>query len=120
MTADGVLKLCGFGEPAWLMDRSHAETPANDLAALGKLAATWIIPPASSKKARGKPLPAAVQEMLDRLNGTEAVPPFTSASEVLETLDRVGAEIPANAATWDRFVRAVSEQATDAALRLSA
>jgi hypothetical protein len=120
MTADGVLKLCGFGEPPWLADRTGVESPPSDVAALGKLATTWITPPTTVKKARGKPLAAGLQDVLDRLSGTTTASTFTSAAEVLEALDHVEAELPANAAAWDRFVREVTEQATDAALRLSA
>jgi len=39
---------------------------------------------------------------------------------VLADLERAGAEVPANAAAWDRFVQQVREQATEMARRLSA
>ena len=45
---------------------------------------------------------------------------YDSAAGLLDDLDRAGAEAPANAAAWERFVREVREQAVDAAWRRSA
>jgi hypothetical protein len=120
LTADGALKLCGFGEPAWLVDRTASDSVENDLSALSELVVGWITPSAGGKKSRLKPLPGALQNVLDRLATSESTTRFNSAAEVLEALDRAGAEVPANAAAWDRFVRQVREQSVDAAVRMSA
>jgi len=120
LTAAGVLKLCGFGEPAWLIDTSGKESMEGDIAALGEIVAAWAAPTATGKKARSKPLPNSLQEVLDRLTALDPAVRFASAADVLETLARAGAEVPANAAAWDRFVHQVAEQSVDAAVRLSA
>jgi chromosome segregation ATPase len=119
VTADGVVKLCGFGEPSWLADRATTDTPEGDVAALGRLTAEWLGVP-GGKKSRTKPLPAPVQHVLDRLTAADPAQRFASAADVLQALDDAAAEVPANAAAWDRFVRQVSDQASDAAVRLPA
>jgi hypothetical protein len=119
LTPEGVLKLVGFGEPSWLADSASTDTPQSDVAMLGRLVAAWTETP-SGRKPRTKPLPAGLQEMLNRLTATDPSPQFAGPADVLEALDRVSAEVPANAAAWERFVRQASEQATDAAVRLSA
>jgi chromosome segregation ATPase len=124
LTSDGLLKLSGFGEPAWLADAPSGQTanpdaPA-DVAALGRLAAGWATPDAQAKKPRAKPFPSALQTLLDRLSATDPALSYASAAAVLEELDRAGTEVPANAAAWERFVRQVRDQSVDAALRFSA
>ena len=62
VTGEGVLKLCGFGEPAWLLD-SHALTGdkhdvASDLAALGQIAMAWAGPVPQRDSAGSRPWPA--------------------------------------------------------------
>src|SRR5439155_25497206 len=72
LTPDGVLKLCGLGEPRWLAgaDALEEESPAGDLAALGRIAAGWAaLPPAG--KGKSKPLPAELQEVLGRLQADD-------------------------------------------------
>jgi chromosome segregation ATPase len=120
LTADGVVKLCGFGEPAWLTDATTTDTAEGDLAALGRLAAEWLASADAGKKSRTKRLPESLRELLDRLTATDPALRYVSAADVLQALDHAGAEIPANAAAWDRFVHQVSEQSTDTAVRLSA
>jgi chromosome segregation ATPase len=113
---EGTLKLCGVGEPRWLAIPPPQEdgepSVAADLTALGHIASGW----ATTGKA--KPLPEALQTVLRRLTGG-AQRAFGSARDLLDDLDRAGADIPANAAAWERFVRMVREE-TDAPLRQSA
>lgn len=124
LTAEGVLKLCGFGEPAWLAEPTSVPrtepNAAADVAALGRLAAAWAAPSIGAKKARAKPFPGALQSVLDRLSASDATQVYPSAAAVLEDLDRAGREVPANATAWERFIRQVREQAVDTALRFSA
>jgi hypothetical protein len=121
-TGDGVLKLCGLGEPRWLAAAADAGpdegSPEGDLLALGRVAAGWAAA-GPRKGAKAKPLPPALQDVLDRLNidGPEA---YADAAAVLEHLDQVGADVAANAAAWERFVREVRQQSADAARRRSA
>jgi chromosome segregation ATPase len=124
LTSDGVLKLYGFGEPAWLAEPTGAPSAepdaAADVAALGRLASAWALPSEGAKKTRAKPYPGALQRVLDRLSASDLAQGYASAAAVLEELDRAGSEVPANAAAWERFIRQVRDQAVDAALRFSA
>ena len=121
-TPEGVIKLCGLGEPCWLaVAPADAETDAAaDLRALGRIAAGWSASAtAAPRKGKNKAMPEALEGVLARLTG-QAGPPYAGAAELLEDLDRVSAEAPANATAWERFVREVREQAASAAWRRSA
>jgi hypothetical protein len=129
LTAEGILKVCGLGEPAWLAgaEAPEAQDAPGDLAALGRLAAGWLQPPidaapgaARRKAARTKPLPEALQRVLHRLQADSAEERYPSAAVVLEELDHAGADVPPNAAAWERLLRYVRDQAGSVGLRLSA
>jgi serine/threonine protein kinase len=118
-TPEGTLKLCGVGEPRWLAvppPQEDGEPSATaDLSALGHIASGW----GTTSSGKAKPLPEALQASLRRLTGP-IEEGYGSARELLDDLDRAGADVPANAAAWDRFVRVMREEATDAPLRQSA
>ncbi len=122
-TPEGIVKLCGLGEPRWLAAAPPADAEpdaAADLRALGRVAAGWAVSAsAAPRKGKNKAMPEALDGVLARLTG-QAEPPYASAAELLEDLDRVSGEAPANATAWERFVREVREQAADAAWRRSA
>ncbi len=138
LTADGTLKLAGFGEPAWLVGTTE---PANgveaDLQALGQIAVEWSMLAPRVKRSKPKPLPETLQNVirglgasafggLDRKDQTIMLPPFdenrlASATDLLTELDAVGADLPSNAEAWDRLIKHVGENATEgAALRRTA
>ncbi len=139
LTADGTLKLVGFGEPAWLVGVSE---PANgikaDLQALGQLAAEWSMLVPRVKRSKAKPLPEGLQNVirglgaaafngLDRNDNPILLSPFEdeiqlpSATDLLQELDAVGADLPANSEAWDRLIKHVGENAMEgAALRKTA
>ena len=117
-TAEGVLKLCGLGEPDWLAPE-RAEPPCDDLEALGRIAAGWAAL-AGPRKGKAQALPEPLQAVLRRLRAERPEERYAGAAALLEDLDRVSAAAPANAAAWERFVRAVREHAAPAALRQSA
>jgi hypothetical protein len=130
LTADGVLKVCGTGEPAWLDHASDDSglprgatladpTSADDLLALGHCARGWATPAGDGKGARAKPLPESLQALLKRLCGEEGEP-FATAQALLNELDEAGSSVPANAAAWERLVKHVREEAADNPLRRSA
>jgi hypothetical protein len=123
LTAEGVLKLCGFGEPEWLVERGEPTAEPDslaDVAALGSLAADWVAPAAQAKRSRAKSFSPALQTILDRLTASDPAQRYPSAAAVLDDLDRAGNNVPANATAWDRFIRQVREQVLDEAHRLSA
>ena len=95
-------------------------TVAADLAALGTLAAAWAAAPAGTKKAGRSKLPKDLQAVLTRLTAEDESQRYASAADVLADLARDGSDLPGNAASWDRFLQHVREQAVDTALRRSA
>jgi hypothetical protein len=117
-TAEGVLKLCGVGEPRWLAVPPPQEdgepSVEADLRTLGHVAAGWAEEASAGGKV--KPLPAALRAVMQRC----ADGGYAAAQELLEDLDRAGAEVPPNAAAWERFVRAVREDSAESELRQSA
>jgi chromosome segregation ATPase len=116
LTADGLVKVRGFGEPSWLHDKPHEEdapsvapSPLDDLAALGVIASSWITPAVRGKAAKSRSPLKPLLELVDALNAD--APRFASAAELLDALERVGADLPPNAEAWDRLRRLVIEQA---------
>ena len=105
------------------MGRPAAEPPADeataDLLALGRIAEGWMAAATARRKGgKTKPLPEPLQEVLDRL-ATEGG--YPDAAALLEDLDEVGADVPANPEAWDRFLHHVRDQvADDPRLRVSA
>ncbi len=76
-TPEGVIKLCGLGEPCWLaVAPADAETDAAaDLRALGRIAAGWSASAtAAPRKGKNKAMPEALEGVLARLTG-QAEPP---------------------------------------------
>jgi hypothetical protein len=120
-TTAGALKLCGLGEPAWLAASPPADAEpsvAGDLRALGRVAAGWAALAGPRKDGKPRPLPRPLQAVLGRLQAEADRYPDCAA--LLEDLDRAGADVPANATAWERFVRQVRGQSADTDLRQSA
>jgi hypothetical protein len=122
-TADGTVKVTGLGEPPWLI--GHEAWPegedgvAADLAALGRTAEMWAAQTAKKKPA--KPLPGELHGVLQRLQPEAGAERIASAAELLEELDKAGADLPSSAEAWERLLRHVGENATEGeALRKSA
>src|SRR5262249_44721367 len=111
LTGEGIVKLCGFGEPAWLATPATAEPaedPAADLLALGRIASGWCAAgPVKAGKRKG--LPGALQGVLDRLTGETR---YASATELLEDLDRARGGVPTNPEAWERLLRQVRDEAS--------
>jgi chromosome segregation ATPase len=119
LTGDGTLKVCGFGEPPWLVTTAFVDQAATDLAALGRIANDWC-EVARKKAARGKPLPDRLQASLDRLSA-EGDERINTAAALLEELEKAAPVVPANPEAWDRLLRHVKENAGPlATLRQSA
>jgi hypothetical protein len=124
LDGEGILKLCGFGEPPWLADVTgtvvEGDEASADLIMLGQIAAGWANPSVERKGAKLKPLAEALQAVMERLTTTNPEARYPNAAALLEDLDRVGADVPANAAAWERLVRHVREQTADNTTRQSA
>jgi DNA repair exonuclease SbcCD ATPase subunit len=121
LNGEGVLKICGLGEPPWLTNQQEEDAdPRSDLRALGAIVSGWCTPSGVRRGARAKPLPEPLVSVLYRLNadGENAYP---STTELLGDLEKAAGSIPPNAEAWERLLRYVREHATpDAALRRSA
>jgi len=120
LTDEGILKICGLGEPSWLADPPYEDPAgvAGDLAALGAIAAGWSTV-GVRKGAKTKPLSPSLRAVIDRLQSTTE--PYPSAAVLLEELDKISGDIPANAEAWDRLLKFIHEHAMpELALRQSA
>jgi trichohyalin len=119
LTPQGVLKLCGAGEPSWLHDvETDLGTAEDDLRALGRLVAGWCSPSGVRKGSKARPLPERMVAIVDKL---QAEAGYESARALLDDLDRAGSEIPPNPEAWDRLLRYVRDHAMpEATLRQSA
>ncbi len=117
LTGDGLVKVCGAGEPGWLAvpPRGEDGDAANDLLALGTMAAAW-----ADLGGRAKPLPGSLRLVLDRLTAQAPELRYPDAAALLEELERAGEHVPPNAAAWERLLRHVRDEAVATALRLSA
>jgi serine/threonine protein kinase len=120
LTGEGVVKICGLGEPGWLQVPPRAdstEDPLTDLKTLGQIALIWC---SGSGRGKAKLLPEPLAGVLKRLE-PEAAAPYASAAELLDALEQTSAAVPPNAEAWDRLVRHARDHATPhAALRQSA
>jgi chromosome segregation ATPase len=123
VTPEGVLKLCGLGEPRWLaMPAPQGDGEPSvlaDLMTLGHLARSWAEATPTGKNTKVKPLPKSLQAILQRFQDGQA-DCFVTAAELLEALDQARPDVPANPTAWERFVRQVREESAVTVLRESA
>ena len=113
LNGEGIVKLCGLGEPRWLLvppPTGSEESVAGDLADLGWIAADWASITARRKGAKGKPLPEVLQTVLDRLTTPDIEQRHASASALLEELERIASAVPAHAEARERFLQQIQLQ----------
>ena len=125
LTAAGVLKVTGFGEPSWLaVGPVPAEsTPAADLRAFGQVAYGWSQLAGKRKHAaKPKPFPEALQEVIRRLEADPEPPmadtvaaerPYESAAELVADLNRIARDTPFSDDAWDKLLKHVADAAPD-------
>lgn len=122
LTADGILKIGGLGEPPWLIGMQHDEEPtaAEDVRTLGKIVSGWCTPSGVRKGAKTKPLPDALVSILYRM-ASEGDAGYRDVTELQEDLEKAAGAIPANTEAWDRLLKYVREHGSaDVMLRQSA
>jgi predicted nucleic acid-binding Zn-ribbon protein len=122
LTAEGVLKIRGFGEPPWLIAGSQDDEPSvkGDLRTLGKIVSGWCTAPSVRKGAKTKPLPEAMVSILYRL-AADGDTGYRDAQELIADLQNAANAIPANAEAWDRLLKYAREHAgAEVMLRQSA
>ena len=135
LTATGVLKVTGFGEPAWLPAGSTdgcEPAPAADLRALGQVAFGWSQLAAKRRGPRpAKAFPAELVAVIRRLEADAEPPmadtlaadrPYASAAELVADVKRVAKGVAFSDDGWEKLLRHVADNAPDgpAALRQSA
>lgn len=134
LTAAGVVKVTGFGEPPWLTPGpAPAEaTPEADLRAFGQVLFGWSQLAGKKKGARpGKPFPPELVAVVRRLEADPEPPmadtvaadrPYANAAELVADLKRVARDTGFSDDAWDKLLRHVADNAPDApaALRQSA
>ncbi len=113
LTGDGLLKICGAGEPPWLRGAlAEPAEPRADLHALGHLVTLWY----TRRGSRTRPLPETLLGVLNRLAATDETG-YRDGSDLLQELEQVGSSIPANAGAWDQLVKHVRAHGTSEAIQ---
>jgi uncharacterized phage infection (PIP) family protein YhgE len=135
LTVEGVLKVTGFGEPAWLaagVTPSADPVPATDLRALGQVLFGWSQLAAKRRGPRpAKSFPPELVAVIRRLEADAEPPmadtvaadrPYESAAELLAELKQIARETVFSDDAWEKLLRHVADHAPDgpAALRQSA
>jgi hypothetical protein len=116
------VKVVGVGEPLWLHagGTDRETTVADDLRALGKVAHGWVQAGTRRKGLKPKPFPPVLLRILGGL-GMEPGELYPTTAALLEELDRVAGQVPADHGAWDRLLAYVADHAGDGvALRQSA
>ncbi len=127
LTADGVLKVTGFGEPPWLnaAPASPVEpSVAADLRAFGQVLFGWSQLAAKTKKtAKVKPFPEQLLAVIRRLEADPEPPmadtvaaerPYESAAELVADLNRVARDTSFSDDSWEKLLKHVADNAPDA------
>jgi hypothetical protein len=146
LTADGVLKIAGFGEPEWLVQSQNAEAkkqkaeddnqiqhggmtasrtfdfrPDQDMAALARIAVAWVTPSAKKKGTRAKSLPKPLRKILDRLKAEDPATSYPDVAALLGELDQISDQVPDNAEAWEKLLSQIRDQGKEeGALKQSA
>ncbi len=125
LTPDGVLKVTGIGEPAWLAGASAAPDPsfAADLRAFGQVLFGWSQLAGKKRVSRSKAFPEALWGVVRRLEADAEPPmadtvaaaqPYQSAGELLADLQRIARETPFSDDAWEKLLKHVTDNAPDA------
>jgi serine/threonine protein kinase len=133
LTAEGIVKIAGFGEPDWLVasqksevrgPRSEVSAPsfnpepaardlpkseAADVADLCRIAAGWAAPSAKKKGGKIKPFPKPLRAILDRLKAEDDDSRYSSAADLLEDLNQAAHHVPDNAEAWEKLLRHIRD-----------
>ncbi|MEZ6141959.1 MAG: hypothetical protein R3B84_15415 [Zavarzinella sp.] len=126
--ANGVVRIQGVGEPAWLHPVSGKEDPTalDDLKAMGQVAAYWATANQRKKGTKGTDLIAPVQQFIGRFPGDHGIivpteDRFQDLSDVLQALAEMAEQMPKDQANWDKFLKFLDGSASDEPmLKLSA
>jgi hypothetical protein len=111
LTAQGELKLCGAGEPRWLMgpatmaDRSFHD----DVAQLTALVTPWCRgKPASAKRVQETAESKLMTDFVEQLQENQ----FTTAAALKEAVDASLGSIKSDEGAWQRFLQFIQDRLT--------
>jgi hypothetical protein len=111
LTADGQLKICGFGEPPWLYESAEGTmSERGDLQALGQLVSRWF-KVTGPRRGKAKQVAVALTSVLFRLSA-DTDDGYRDAEELLQDLKNAGSHIPANPEAWERLLKHVRDHGT--------
>jgi len=125
LTAAGVLKVTGFGEPPWLTTGPVPadSTPAVDLRAFGQVVFGWSQLATRRKgTTKPKPFPEALLAVIRRLEADPEPPmadtvaadrPYESAAELVADLNRIARDTAFSDDAWEKLLRHVADNAPD-------
>jgi len=111
LTQDGVLKLCGIGEPNWLIQEKGDYTSdgvAGDWQALGHVARRWL-GPADQRSAEEQFIRRA-DALVARLLDAEHHRRIQSAEAVLVELDELQGMLAADSCSWEQLLSHVRQR----------
>lgn len=124
LTADGTLKIVGFGDPHWLAGgaASVEPPPSADLRALGQVAFAWSQLGSRRRGTRPKPLPAELTNVIRRLEIGSEPPmgdvvaidrPYADAGELLRDIARLAESHPCPTDAWEKLVRFAADNSPE-------
>jgi len=131
LTADGTLKMTGFGDPPWLTNgfaASFDPTPELDLRALAQVAFGWSLLGQGGKKPRrgAKGLPEPLLAVLRRLEAdppntmgdtVSGAEPYRDAAELVAELHKLASKHPCPSDAWADLIGFVADHAADVGVR---
>jgi chromosome segregation ATPase len=130
LTADGTLKVTGFGEPPFLSPPPQPTdlSVAADLRAFGQVLFGWSQLAAKQKRpGKPKPFPDALLAVVRRLEADAEPPmadtvaadrPYESATEVVADLQRVARNTGFSDDAWEKLLKYVADNAPDSPVGL--
>ncbi len=109
LAGHGELKICGLGEPLWLVqnNRTTAPTQEDDLRALGKLLRHWKTPKQGTPG--WKPSLAPLDVCIQGLTSATLQAPFHSVHSLEEYLLSIQTSSPLDEACWQSFLDRVND-----------
>lgn len=124
LTADGALKVTGFGEPSWLAGGGTAEVSFGaDLRSFGQVLFGWSQLAIGKKRvARTKAFPETLWAVIRRLEADAEPPmadtvasaePYGSAGELLTDLQRIARDTPFSDDAWEKLLKHVADHTPD-------